>query len=346
MIKVLAARSRIASEAPAVAYFFMSGKGRVMQILTSAQRQHFDEEGYVVVKDRDLAPLMAEYEDVLDGIAASLLAKGAVGSTYREMPFAARLIQICIESGRNFPQEFDISLPQTGTHHDTPIHVGPAVFRLLTTPRLLDLVGDLIGPEIYSNPVQHIRMKLPKRAVAKGGHNGLISQIPWHQDSGVILPEADQSTILTVWFPLNDATVENGCLQVIPGSHRSELIAHCPTEKGVAIPEPFLPAAHAVPLPMRPGSVLLMTQRTVHSSLDNLTHDQVRLSFDLRYQPNGQPTGRPAFPGFVARSAAHPESVLRDPAAWASLWHDARARLAEQENPAFNRWKVGAGVCA
>ena len=37
-------------------------------------------------------------------------------------------------------------------------------------------------------------MKLPKRAVAKSGpHSGLVSQIPWHQDNGVILPEADES---------------------------------------------------------------------------------------------------------------------------------------------------------
>jgi phytanoyl-CoA hydroxylase len=322
-----------------------------MRILTSAQRRHFDEEGYVVVENvldpiRDVGPVMAEYAELLDSIAVSLVAEGLLTSTYREMPFAARLIRICRESGRNFPQEFDISLPQTGTHRDTPIHVGPAVFRLLTTPRLLDLVEDLMGPEIYSNPVQHIRMKLPKCAVAQGGHSGLVSQIPWHQDSGVLLPEADQSTILTVWFPLNEATVENGCLQVIPRSHHGELIGHCPTEKGVAIPDALLPAPQAVPLPMRPGSVLLMTQRTVHSSLDNVTHDQVRLSFDLRYQPIGQPTGRPAFPGFVARSAARPESVLSDPAAWARLWHDARARLADQENPTFNRWKAGAGVCA
>lgn len=322
-----------------------------MRVLTPEKLRHFEEEGYLVVENvldrgRDIAPVMAEYEEVLDGIAGSLAGEGAVSSTHRDSPFAERLIQICIESGRNFPQEFDISLPQTGVHRETPLHAGPAVFGLLTTPRLLDLVEDVIGPEIYSNPVQHIRMKLPKRAVARAGYSGLVSQIPWHQDTGVILPEADHSTILTVWFPLNEATVENGCLQVIPRSHRGDLIAHCPTEKGVAIPEPLIPATQAIPLPMRPGSVLLMTARTVHSSLDNVTQNEVRLSFDLRYQPIGQPTGRPAFPGFVARSAAHPESVLRDPVAWARLWCDARARLAEQENPAFNRWHAGVGMCA
>jgi len=322
-----------------------------MRVLTSAQLEQFTEEGYVVVEqvldpDRDIAPVLAEYSDVLDGIAESLKAEGILRSTYRDLPFRERLIRVCTASGRNFPQEFDISLPQTGVKADTPIHVGPAAFRLLSTPRLLDLVEDMIGPEIYSNPVQHIRMKLPKRAVARSGYSGLVSQIPWHQDNGVILPEADEAHILTVWMPLNDATVENGCLQVIPRSHRSDLIDHCPSEKGVAIPEKLIPTERAVPLPMRPGSVLLMTSRTVHSSLDNATEDQIRISFDLRYQPIGEPTGRPAFPGFVARSAANPSSVLRDPEAWAQSWYDARARLAAQENPTFNRWQAGVGVCA
>lgn len=323
-----------------------------MGVLTPAQRRQFEEEGHVIVDgvldpEGDLAPVMAEYEKVLDGIADGLFKDGQIRSAYRGLPFENRLIQICVESGRNFPQEFDISLPQTGVRADTPIHVGPAVFRLLTTPRLLDLAEDLIGPEIYSNPVQHIRMKLPKRAVAKTGpYSGLVSQIPLHQDSGVILPEADESNILTVWFPLNEATVENGCLQVIPASHRNPLIDHCPGEKGVGIPHSLLPGDLPVPLPMRQGSVLLMTSRTVHGSLDNTTENEIRMSFDLRYQPIGEPTGRPAFPGFVARSASHPESVLRDPDAWARLWLETRARMAKEENPAFNRWKAGIGVCA
>lgn len=122
--------------------------------------------------------------------------------------------------------------------------------------------------------------------------------------------------------------------------------AHCPTDKGVGIPDALLTGERSVPLPMQPGSILLMHQRTVHSSLDNTTENDVRLSLDLRYQPIGQPTGRPAFPGFIARSVAHPRSALRDPIAWSRSWYDARSRLAEQENPGFNRWHAGAGVCA
>jgi phytanoyl-CoA hydroxylase len=320
--------------------------------LSSTQREQFEAEGYLVVEDvldpeRDIAPVMEEYAGVLDGIAQSLYREGAIRSTYADLPFDQRLIQVCVESGRNFPQHFDFSLPQTGVDHDTPIHVGPAVFGLLTSERLLDVAESILGPEIYSNPTQHIRMKLPHRAVSKQGpYNGLVSKIPWHQDNGVLLPEADEASILTIWMPITPATVDNGCLQVIPRSHRGDLLAHCPTTQGVAIPEKLLPGREAIPLPMQPGSILLMTQRTVHSSLDNITDDQVRISFDLRYQPTGQPTGRPMFPGFIARSQRHPEAVLRNPAEWARLWYEARARLAEHANPSFNRWTKEAAVCA
>ena len=55
-----------------------------------------------------------------------------------------------------------------------------------------------------------------------------------------------------------------------------------------------------------------------HSSLSN-NSDDVRVSLDLRYNPTGQPTGRPEFPGFVARSRRDPSSELRDPEAWKQL---------------------------
>ncbi|MBV9170984.1 MAG: hypothetical protein JOZ81_12965 [Chloroflexi bacterium] len=90
-----------------------------------------------------------------------------------------------------------------------------------------------------------------------------------------------------------------------------------------------------------------MTQRTMHCSLNNRTDDEVRISMDLRYQPVGQPTGRPAFApaGFVARSRAHPEQVLRDPAEWARRWYQLRAELADQQNLKFNRWSAD-DLCA
>ena len=68
-------------------------------------------------------------------------------------------------------------------------------------------------------------------------------------------------------------------------------------------------------------------------------------SFDLRYHKTGEPTGRPLFPGFVARSRANPETELRDSAQWREMWQGAWNHLLEIEKPSFNRWNVDSSVC-
>ena len=84
-------------------------------------------------------------------------------------------------------------------------------------------------------------MKLPERADRAGaGADYLTGKVSWHQDLGVLMEEADAATILSCWIAVTDATVENGCLQVIPGSHRRDLIDHCPTGHDLGIPEQLL----------------------------------------------------------------------------------------------------------
>jgi hypothetical protein len=296
--------------------------------------------------DRVIQPIIDEYHGVLDTLARALYATGQIESTYADLPFGQRLTQIIIDSGQIHAQYFDFSLPQTGVAPDTPFWAGPAVFNCLTDPDLLDAAESIVGPEIWSNPVQHVRLKPPERLVPKD-HNGqaLVSATSWHQDNGVVLPEADQSQVLTVWFPLNAATIENGCLQIMPKSHRAGLHTHCPGSLGLRIPDQLMDMDTALPLPMQPGDVLFLTQHTIHGSLSNES-DDMRWSFDLRYNPIGQSTGRDLFPGFVARSKTDPASVLRDPLAWEKLWRDTRDRLAQEEHTPFNRWSADAEVCA
>ena len=97
---------------------------------------------------------------------------------------------------------------------------------------------------------------------------------------------------------------------------------------------------------MRRGDVLFLTRYTQHASLPNLS-DSVRWSFDLRYNPVGQPTGREVFPGFVARSRANPAAELRDPHAWAQLWYETRARMAAPDyvDASYDRWDINHPSC-
>src|SRR5260370_39911538 len=103
-----------------------------MKIVSETRLQRFEEDGYTVVEEvldpaRDFDAIWAEYARVLDDIVESLYSEGVIHSTYSGFGFAERLIRIYVDSGRNFHQHFDISLPQTGLRRDTPIHVGPAV---------------------------------------------------------------------------------------------------------------------------------------------------------------------------------------------------------------------------
>ena len=329
-----------------------------MNRLTQQEVDHFEREGYLLLRglldvERDIRPVIEEYAGVLDRLTRQLLEAGEIESLYADLSFSDRMIACYRDSGRVLSQYFDCSLPQAGTKADSPIWVGPKVFRSLRNETLLDVVEDLIGPEIYSNPVQHIRIKPPQAALpesrvdpktgAKGGFDAGVT--PWHQDNGVVLPEADETNMLTVWYPLTQAAIENGCLRIIPRSHKSGILHHCTTVSGLAVPDPMLDLDNAIPVPMEPGDVLFLTRRTCHSSLPNVS-DQIRVSFDLRYNPIGQPTGRAVFPGFVARSRSNPESELHDPEAWAQSWYDARERLAVKNLEHYNRWRVNDGVCA
>jgi ectoine hydroxylase-related dioxygenase (phytanoyl-CoA dioxygenase family) len=322
-----------------------------MAFLTQEQVEQFNEQGYLIVEDlfdpeADLDPVMEEYAQVLDNLANELYARGQIKSLYRELPFEERLTQVYRESGKVHAQYFDFSLPQADVKEDTPYWAGPAVFRMLRNEKLLDAAESIIGPEIYSNPVQHIRLKPPEHLTPKDSNGRVqLGKTPVHQDSGVVLPEADETNMLTVWFSFKDVTAKNGCLCVWPYSHRQGLMHHCPTQRGLGIPGKMLKIGKAIPAEMKKGSALFLTKLTVHASYANHS-DSVRISFDLRYNPIGQPTGRGYFPGFVARSRAHPESELHDPAEWNRLWAAARHKLATQGMGKFNRWSADSPVCA
>ncbi len=303
-------------------------------------QEEFDQNGYVIVEGlldvhRDLQPILDDYAHLLDQLAVRWFGEGKLPSTYAELPFNRRASAVISQIGNEESYHLDISLPKIAVYGaETPIHTSAAVFNLLTHPRLLDVVELLIGPEIYSNPIQHARIKPPEAAVPPGAPgNGYLSATPWHQDQGVITADADETDILSVWIAITDATEENGCLCMIPGSHREGLAPHC-----FEIPQKFR-AAHVTPLPMKAGSVVFFHRLTKHASLPNQS-DDIRFSFDLRYSPLGLPTGRDEFPGFVARSRQHPEAVLTDHRQWAALWEGARARLVERGEVVFgSRWR-------
>lgn len=316
------------------------------------QIEHFHEKGYLIVEnvlsDTDIENIRAEYETILDREAPKLVTDGKLSQTYEALPFEERYTKILYELDDMYTiyQHLDISLPLLqDMPQDASLNAGPAVFKhLLTHPNILDIAEALIGtPELYSNPVQHTRIKPPMAALPNSNIDSNVAKTGWHQDEAVLTADATETNMLTVWVAMTDANVENGCMMCVEGSHIKEVTMHCPgshqsSSAEIFIPDDLIEQDKVVPLEVGKGGIVLLHQRTEHGSYDNRS-DQIRWSFDLRYHPIGQHTGREVFPGFIARSAATPELVLEDPAVWANLWFDTRDRIIAGEHVQFNqRW--------
>src|SRR5258708_4669543 len=118
--------------------------------LAEEQVRFFREQGYLVaegvLRDEDLAPVIAEYEIWLYCRALEL----GILDMHLYAPFERRAALLYAED-RQILSEMDIMMVR-----------GPASFEFLRNERLLDAVDSIIGPEITCSPIQHIRAKPPQ----------------------------------------------------------------------------------------------------------------------------------------------------------------------------------------
>ncbi len=113
----------------------------------------------------------------------------------------------------------------------------------------------------------------------KGSSGG--SNIPWHQDGGALWGLSDAPT-LQIWTALDDAPVDGGCLEFLPGSHRSGLA----TPLGGVVPASQVQAAdaerRAVAVPAAAGDAMLIHNWVWHRSGRNRP-GQRRRAFSVCY---------------------------------------------------------------
>jgi phytanoyl-CoA hydroxylase len=282
--------------------------------LTDEQVAAFWKNGFLIaqgaLRDADLQPVIDEMSAFIDGRAQELKAEGKIEDLCEDEPFEKRygsLFNQCKEMSKG------IDIMQMR---------GPAMFRFLHNDNMLDVAASIVGPEVTCSPIQHIRAKPPtayERNEGPGFHN-----VPWHQDAGVMMPEADVSNVVTFWLPIGDATEEMGCMRVLPGVPKSHGYLKHQREGGTTIWPELLPDVEPVVASCKKGDVVILNKFTPHRSTPNRT-DLCRWSLDLRYQPTGEHTGRTAHPGCVVRSPSNPDSVMDDYDEWCRLWVDAFA---------------------
>jgi hypothetical protein len=146
---------------------------------------------------------------------------------------------------------------------------------IMRNPRLVDMVEDLIGPDILCwNAIFWIK------------EPGAGSFVGWHQD--VTYWGLNNRELVSVWVALSEADERAGCMSVLPGSHRQTL-SHDETydednllTRGQHIRD--INADDTVAMPLRPGQASFHNVATAHGSGPNNGVDR-RIGLSLHYMP-------------------------------------------------------------
>jgi len=172
----------------------------------------------------------------------------------------------------------------------------------------------ILGPEIRLYPNYTARPKLPR-------HEASVAL--WHQDAGHTaagdtakdntdgLTAADLHMV-NVWSPRVSARPENGCMQLIPGTHKLGVVNHVNRRYYLEIIEDQIKPRldQTVDGVCDPGDVVLFSDLLFHCGQPN-TMAIVRWSLDWRHQDATQPTLRPQC-GHMAPRKAHPNRLVHD----------------------------------
>lgn len=225
----------------------------VTQRLTDAQRRRYDSDGYVVVPDVFAPPEL----EVIDREIDRLLATPGNGA-----------------SGARTGWVFNVA-----SRSDVAA-------QFAEDERLLALIEDVVKPGIAIHSTKLVT-KLPQSPEV----------CHWHQDEAFYLrpddPATHSQTRMSVWVPLQEATLENGCLWVVPGSHAWGLEPFTIVDHGACVrvlDREAYAREHGIAVPINAGAIVLFNAYTWHSSRGNVT-ERVRRAFIVSYQEATVPKG-------------------------------------------------------
>jgi len=157
-----------------------------------------------------------------------------------------------------------------GRHHDNA-----ALFALASSPAILNRVASIMGEDLLLWRTMFFHKRSGEKA------------IPWHQDFDDW--QIEPMLVTSCWLAIDAATPENGCVELLPGSHR-RYYSLVPSTGEVmdGFPRMSDPAAfnsaNPVKMQLQPGQFFLFNERILHSSGPN-NSAQDRMGLAIRYIP-------------------------------------------------------------
>jgi ectoine hydroxylase-related dioxygenase (phytanoyl-CoA dioxygenase family) len=219
-----------------------------MATLTQEQKDAFWRDGYLMVEGAVTPVQLA----ALRGEIASWVEQSRAHSA----PFGPPTVD-----GR---PRFDMGAEHSATKPalrriNNPSDISDAYREVMLDARMVDMVADLIGPDVKFHHCK-INLKLP----------GAKTEVNYHQDFAYT-PHTNDDIVTALLF-LDDIDESNGCLTVVPGSHKGPVLSLFDGERFtgmVAADEEKVALAQSRPCVGKAGSVCLMHTRLLHGSAAN-----------------------------------------------------------------------------
>jgi len=243
-------------------------------LLSDAETARYRDQGYLALKD--MCP-----QDEVGYIRRTLLDLFSNKTGYNE------------GAQYDFVSRDDPTKPAKFPSLHDPRHYAPGLLKTVYHERTLELARQLLGPQaaLYG-----------EHALLKPGPHG--PETPWHQDEAFRSPDFVYNE-LSIWLALQPATIENGCMQFIPGSNKWDVLEHR-SPGGDKTLHPLeccgdFARDQAVAEPLDPGGITVHDARTLHFTGPN-TSPSPRLAYILIYNtPPVYKPGRREFPWLEGR---------------------------------------------
>ena len=240
------------------------------QQLSPSHREQYQELGYVALEGVLHEDEVAAARDALSQVTRGLMRAARQGDAEVHPPppgatqnyAGLRVVRTGTSCAIHFEAGVDpLSLPVESVEQNFrklhAFHAEHEVFvSMVEHRRIKGFLADLIGQELILKD---------EMALCKPPYIG--SEKPWHQDNAYFnhLP---LELVGTAWIALDDATVENGCMHVLPGQHRRGPLRHHHTIDCEILADRLDPAL-AVPVPLQAGGVLYFSAMLPHQTPPN-----------------------------------------------------------------------------
>jgi phytanoyl-CoA hydroxylase len=221
-------------------------QGKSVQI-TADQMKQYEEQGYIVFEYLFSEEEIDRVRSIIDAFdEESELALKAKGQDF-----------ISIAGQINFTANLNFRSPE--------------LQQFIADQRFVDITTTILGPDtrLYWDQSVYKRPEASK-------------DFPWHQDNGYVPTEPVH--YVTCWLALEDATIENGCIWVQPGTHRKGYVPHIKTDIGWIC---YYGDVEGIPVELKKGSMVVFHSLLFHRSTPNRTKTQTRKGYVIQYSVDG-----------------------------------------------------------